>query len=68
MKRQKNGRIILSSNCAVCDSRKLRFIKEPEPSVILINLGIKRPLSQVPILAHILFWSYKINEIVTKKY
>ena len=26
----KNGRIMLSSNCVVCDSKKSRFIKEQE--------------------------------------
>ena len=28
--RAKNGRIMLLSKCAVCDSKKLKFIKEQE--------------------------------------
>ena len=28
--RTKNGRIMLLSNCAVCNSKKLKFIKEQE--------------------------------------
>ena len=29
-KKSKNGRIMLSLKCAVCDSKKLKFIKEQE--------------------------------------
>ena len=31
----KKGRIMLSSKCAVCDSKKLKFIKQQESSVLL---------------------------------
>ena len=31
---------MVSSNCAVCGSKKLRFIKEQEASGILNDLGI----------------------------
>ena len=31
----KNWRIMLSSKCAVCDSKKLKFFKEDEPSGLL---------------------------------
>ena len=34
----KNGRTILSSNCAVCNSKKSRSIKEQEVSGILSSL------------------------------
>ena len=34
----KNGRTILSSNCAVCNSKKSRSIKEQEVSGILRSL------------------------------
>ena len=30
--RAKNGRIMLLSNCAVCDNKKLKFIKHQEAS------------------------------------
>ena len=32
---------MLLSKCAVCDSKKLKFIKEQEASALLISLGIK---------------------------
>ena len=37
----KNGRIMLLSKCAVCDSKKSKVIKEQEASGLLISLGIK---------------------------
>ena len=46
----KNGGIMLSSNCAVCGSKKSKVIKEQEASGILSSLGIRTPLSQVPLL------------------
>ena len=36
-----NGRIMLSSNCTVCNSKKLRFIKEHEARGLLSRLRIK---------------------------
>ena len=33
----KNGRIMLSLKCTVCDNKKLRFIKEQETSELLID-------------------------------
>ena len=32
---------MLLSKCAVCDSKKLKFIKEQVASALLISLGIK---------------------------
>ena len=46
--RTKNGRIMLFSKCAVYDSKISKLTKEQEASALLSNLGIKRPLSQVP--------------------
>ena len=37
--RTKNGRIMLLSKCAVCDSKKSKFIKEQEASGFLSSLG-----------------------------
>ena len=39
----KNGRKMLLSKCAECDSKKSRFIKEQEASEFLSSLGIKTP-------------------------
>ena len=50
-----NGRTMLLSNCAICNSKNSRFIKNQEAKGLLSNLGIKTPLSKVPILGDILF-------------
>ena len=43
------------SKCAICDSKKSRFIKNQEAKGLLSNLGVKTLLSKVPILGDILF-------------
>ena len=50
-----NGRTMVLSKCAICGSKKSRFIKNQEAKGLLSNLGIKIPLSKVPILGDILF-------------
>ena len=50
-----NGRLALSSKCAVCGSKKSRFMKEQEAEGLLSNLGIKIFLSKVPLLGDLLF-------------
>ena len=52
--RNRQNRYIIRSNCTTCGSKKSRFIKEQNALGILSNLGIKTPLSQVPLL-NILF-------------
>ena len=42
---------MLSSKCEVCDSKKSRFIKEQEASGLLSSLGIKAPLSKIPLVS-----------------
>ena len=51
----KNGRIMLLSKCAVCDSKKSKFIKQQEASGLLSSLGIKTPLSKIPLVGPLLF-------------
>ena len=46
----KNGRFMLSSKCAVCGSKKSKFMKEQESEGLLSNLGNKTPLSKIPLL------------------
>ena len=41
---------MLLSKCAVCDSEKSKFIKQQEASGLLSNLGIKTPLSKIPLV------------------
>ena len=50
-----NGRTMVLSKYAMCGSKKSRFIKHQEEKGLLSNLGIKMPLSKVPILGDILF-------------
>ena len=50
-----NGRTMVLSKCAICDSKKSRFIKNQEAKVLLNKLGIKTPLIKVPKLCVILF-------------
>ena len=50
-----NGKAMTLSKCAICGSKKSRFIKHQEAKRLLSKLGIKTPLSKVPILGDILF-------------
>ena len=50
-----NGRAMILSKCAICGSKKSRFIKHQEAKGLLSKLGIKTPLSKIPILGNILF-------------
>ena len=49
-----NDRAMILSKCAICGSKKSRFIKNQEANRLLSKLGIKTPLSKVPILVDIL--------------
>ena len=48
--RNRQNRLMIQSTCATCDSKKFRFTKEQQAMGILSNLGIKTPLSKVPLL------------------
>ena len=50
----KHNRSMIQSNCAICGSKKSRFIKEHQAMGLLSNLGIRTPLTQVPLL-YVLF-------------
>ena len=50
-----NGRVMVLSKCAICSSKKSRFIKHQEAKGLLSKLGIKTPLSKIPTLGNILF-------------
>ena len=50
MVRTKSNRLIMQSKCSVCGIRKSRFVKKQEAKVLLSNLGIKTPLSKIPLL------------------
>ena len=48
--RTKNDRLFMQSKCSVCKIKKSRFVKEQEAKGLLSNLGIKTPLSKIPLL------------------
>ena len=54
MLRTKNNILIMQSKCPVCGIKSSRFVKEQEAKGLLSNLGIKTPLSKIPLL-NILF-------------
>ena len=50
-----NGKSMTLSKYAICGSKKSRIINKQEAKRLLSNLGIRTPLSKVPILGDILF-------------
>ena len=50
-----NGKAIILSKCAICGSKKSKFIKQQEAKGLLSNLGPRIPLNKIPILGDILF-------------
>ena len=46
---------MILSKCAICGSKKSKFINKQEASGLLSKLGIKIPLSKIPVLGDILF-------------
>lgn len=53
--RTKNNRIMLTANCAVCGSKKNKFIKSQEAEGLLSSLGLRTPLNKIPLLGPLLF-------------
>ena len=51
----RNGRIMLLSKFAVCDSKKSKFIKEQEASRLLSSLQIETLLRKTPLAGPLLF-------------
>ena len=50
-----NVRTMVLSKYAICGSKKSRFIKNQEEKGLLSNLGVRAPLSKVPIKGGVLF-------------
>ena len=46
---------MLLSKCAVCGSKKSRFMKEQEAKGILSSLSLQTSLNKIPLLGDILF-------------
>ena len=58
--RTKNGRIMLLSNCVLCDSNKSKFLldyssNQESSRRFLSSSGIKTPLSKIPLVGPFLF-------------
>ena len=50
----KDDRLLVLSQCSLCKNRKSKFIKKQEAKGLLSSLGIRTPLSNIPVL-NILF-------------
>ena len=50
MVRTKNNRLVMESKCSFYGIKISRFVKEQEAKGLLSNLGIKTPLSKIPLL------------------
>ena len=46
---------MILSKCAICGSKKSKFIKKQEASGILSSVGIGTPLSKIPVLGNTFF-------------
>ena len=46
---------MMLSKYAICGNKNSKFIKEQEAKGLLSNLGIRTPLSKIPLLGDILF-------------
>ena len=55
MLKTKNGRLAVSSKCAVCGSSKSRFLKEQEAKGLLSNLAIETRLNKISLYGDLLF-------------
>ena len=50
-----NGKAMLLSKCAICGSKKSKFIKKQEANGILSSLGPKIPLNKTLLFGDTLF-------------
>ena len=44
-----NGKTTILSKCAICSSKKSKFIKEQQAKGLLSNLGLRTPLNKIPV-------------------
>ena len=50
-----NGRTMMLLKCAICGSKKSKFIKNQEIKGLLSTLGLKTTLRKIPLLGDVLF-------------
>ena len=51
----RSGKTMILSECAICDSKKSKFIKEQQAKGLLSNLSLRTPLNKIPVLGDIFF-------------
>ena len=49
------GKTMILSKCAICSSKKSKFIKKHQAKGLLSNLDLRTPLNKIPVLGDILF-------------
>ena len=60
---------MLLSKCTVCDSKESKFINQKKANGLLSSLGIKAPLSKLPLVGTFVLvvnTRYIINEIANR--
>ena len=50
-----NNKTMILSKCAICGTKKSKSIKKQKAKGLLSNLGIRTPLSKIPLLGDFLF-------------
>ena len=61
-----NSKAMILSTCAICGSKKSKFIKQQEAKV-LSNLALKTPLDKIPVLSkYFVLIKYKMNNLINK--
>ena len=50
-----NDRTMILSKCAICGSKKSKFMKNQEAQGLLSSLGLKTTLSKIPLVGDVLF-------------
>ena len=61
-----NDKAMILSTCAICGSKKSKFIKEQQAKGLLSNLGLRTPLNKIPVLGDIVLIKYKMNNTINK--
>ena len=57
----RNGETMILSKCAICGSKKSKLIKKQEAKGLVSNLGIRTPLSKIPLLGDV--FCFECNSI-----
>ena len=49
---------MLLTSCVICDSKNSKFLKQQEANRLLSSLGIKTPLSKIPLVGPLFVKEY----------